>query len=172
MPYTTGAYNLPFPIKRYLDTNGDGTGTKNANGDYSVTPGRFYIQPPAGVIYLLDELLIHLVDTGAFAASDYGNIAGGLTNGVQLFAKRNGVTIFDLLDGVTIMNNGQFGHISADMSFPNWASSGGSITVGFKTSAYGLQFPLNGDTADSLEAILTDDLTGLLDHHFIVTGRI
>ena len=36
------------PVFQFLDTNGNGTGTVDATGDYSAGEEIFYISPPAG----------------------------------------------------------------------------------------------------------------------------
>ena len=62
------------PLFRYLDTDGDGTGTKDASVDYSGSPEtELFIAPPSGKIYTINQMLISIVDTGAFDAGDYGN---------------------------------------------------------------------------------------------------
>jgi len=58
-------YSDPKPkggIYRYMDTNGDGTGTKSAVGNY-VTPTRFFIQPPDGEVYHLKRAMISVRDS-------------------------------------------------------------------------------------------------------------
>jgi len=56
---SSGGYGpVPTPVYRYLDTNGDGTGTQNANGDYSGASEIFYIQPGPSEIIRLERMLI------------------------------------------------------------------------------------------------------------------
>ncbi len=90
-------------IYQYLDTNGDGTGTTNAIGNYSVTADDFYYEAtrPCDI----ERMIVCVRDTGAFDAEDYGN-GVALTNGIR-------VLVHDLADntdryldgGQAILNN-------------------------------------------------------------------
>ena len=97
------------PLIRYLDTNGDGTGTKDANGNYSVTPATFYIKPPLNEIYSITEFLIHVSDAQNFTITGFGSIAA-LTNGINIYAKRNNIISIDVMDGIPIKTNPQLLH--------------------------------------------------------------
>src|SRR4030067_28921 len=46
---TLGHLDIEEMLFRYLDTVGDGSGTKTANGNYSVTPQNFLIKPYSAV---------------------------------------------------------------------------------------------------------------------------
>jgi hypothetical protein len=77
------------PISRYADTVGDGSGIKNAIGDYSgETPTIFKIAPSAGEIYVINRLIPFLRDTGGLDADKYGNNIT-LTNGIVIKVVRN-----------------------------------------------------------------------------------
>ena len=87
---------LPTPANRVRRLTDDGTGItgiRNMNGDYSVTPKDFWIQPPAGAFWVLQEIgtVIDGVANGQLA--DYGDIAGGLTNGIKFFLEVDGFEI-------------------------------------------------------------------------------
>ena len=60
-------------ISRFLDTNGNGTGTKNANGNYSGAAEIFYIQPPAGSRYQINRLIVEVEDAAGMIATEYGS---------------------------------------------------------------------------------------------------
>jgi hypothetical protein len=95
---------LGFPLIQFLSTNGDGTGTINAVGDYTATPTPFYIQPSATAVYVITELLLQLSDVGAaFALDEYGNLNAPLINGVLIRAKRGSAITLDILGGQPIL---------------------------------------------------------------------
>jgi len=54
-------------ISTYLAHDVDGT---EAIGDYSVTPGEFYLAPAADEIYHINRLIVTIRDTVGAAASD------------------------------------------------------------------------------------------------------
>ena len=170
MPNTNGQYSINSPLIRHLDTNGDGTGTKNAIGNYSAAPTDFFIQPPIGKIFVITTLIFHMSDSGAFSATDYGSIAGGLTNGLTAVVERQAVQIFDLFEGITIQNNDQFLHISPDVNVVNWSGGTDSLVVSYDSQKFGIQLSLNGDLEDKLIVRLNDDMTPLVDQFFIAHG--
>lgn len=74
------------------DTGGiDGTGNMAAvNG--SVTPALYYIQPPVGLILVVNKMLFSMkTDSPDKAAADGFGGAAALTNGIQLIYKIDGV---------------------------------------------------------------------------------
>lgn len=155
---------------RVLDTNGDGTGTKAATGDYSVTPGLFYIQPPVGTVYNINTLTVHVGDTGALTAEGYG--AGiALTNGIAIKVKDGSGDLVDLLDGIALIDNELWAHLYSRFTFQNFAAAASfysSETI--FPEKLGRALVLNGDSGEYLEVALNDDFSGLDHQHFIVTG--
>ena len=55
--------SIATPLFRYLDTVGDGSGEKNANGDYSIAEEIFFLQPPPGRVYRITRLIVSIMDT-------------------------------------------------------------------------------------------------------------
>ena len=163
--------NLWPPLIRFLDTVGDGSGTKSANVDYSVTPATFLLKPPTNQIFILSELLIHLADASNFSVTGFGSLSA-LTNGVKIYAKRNGVTVLDILDGESIKTTAHLLHLSSRAVTLDFAGGGNSITVSFNALDFGTAFGLYGNFTDSMEIILNDDFSGLTDFHFIAHGKI
>jgi hypothetical protein len=159
------------PLIRYLDTNGDGTGTKDANGDYSVTPETFFIQPPAGEIYSITEFLIHIADSSNFTITGFASIAA-LTNGINVYAKRNGQTLIDVMDGIPIKTNPQLLHLTHRVALLDFVAGGNSLVVSYHSEDFGTSLVMHGDLGDTLEVVLNDDLSGIDDMHFIVHGVV
>lgn len=171
MPKSNGQFSPQFPVNRFLDTVGDGTGTKNAIGNYSVTPAVFKLAPPAGEVYEISELIICFTATGNFKGSDYAGIAGGLVNGVTITAKRGGVLVHDVLDGVPIKTNSAYGCLSDTFRLETFSAGTESMVhVSINSREYGFSYSLNGDLSDTLEVGLNDSFVTLLTHHFKALG--
>jgi len=83
---------------QYLSTDGDGTGTIEATGNYSVTKGYFSIQPPANQVYVITRMNVIIRDT-SITAEKYGGIASGLTNGLRIDKRSGKVVLSDLIGG-------------------------------------------------------------------------
>jgi hypothetical protein len=158
------------PLIRFLDTVGNGTGTKNAIGNYSVTPGVFFIQPAAGVKYVLTQFTFHYSDSGGFSGAVYGSAAAALTNGILLQATVNSVT-YDLLDGLPIKDNDGVLHAFSHSELTQYAGAGASMTATFSSELFETALILDGATNDKLFVTCRDDLTFLTDQYFTVRGR-
>ncbi|MHC4716619.1 MAG: hypothetical protein ACYS5V_06595 [Planctomycetota bacterium] len=116
-----------YPVNRYLDTVGDGTGTKNAVGDYSgASAEQFYIQCPAagGSNLVLTRMIIGIEDTTGMKPELYG-AAAALGNGIQVkVIDADGTTVIsDLTDGVPIKTNTQWGFLCYDVAEHNWGNT-------------------------------------------------
>jgi hypothetical protein len=161
-----------FPLIRFLDTNGDGTGTKNAIGNYSGAATPFYIAPPADQVYSVTELLIQLSDNGAFGQSVWGSMASALTNGLLIRAKRNTTVVLDILDGIPIKTNDQLSHLTSRVTLLTWSGSTNTLQASFTTAEFGTPLYLNGALDESLEIVCNDDFSGLIDQTFVVHGYV
>ena len=154
-------------VFRFLDTNGDGTGTTNATGDYSITPEEVYFE--AAVNCDIHRLIIHIGDTGGIQAQDYGNIAGGLTNGYTVKAlDASQAELIDLCAGIPILTNGDIGRYCYDVDLKTWGSGDEFIQARWTFSKAGS--PLHLPKGYRLSVTLNDDFTGLLQHYFMVQG--
>jgi hypothetical protein len=173
MPFSSSnTPNSYRPLIRFLDTNGDGTGTKNATGNYSASATSFFIQPPINSIYMLTQFFIQLSDAGGFVQNVYGSLATALTNGLLIRAYRGSTLTLDLTDGIPVKNNDNFLHLSEQTFITNWSGGADSLTCTFDTHTFGVTFPLNGTYLDKLEVVCNDDFTGLVDQTFLVRGYI
>jgi hypothetical protein len=155
---------------RFLDTNGNGTGTKEVLGNYAVTATNFYIQPPAGSIYILTQFYIQLSDAGAFGQSVYGSLATALTNGLLIRAYRGTVVALDLTDGIPVKYNDQFYHLSSDTQVISWSGGLNTLTSSFDYRTFNTPLVLDGNYNDKLQVTLNDDFTLLVDQTFMVRG--
>lgn len=157
-------------ISRHLDTVGDGSGTKNAIGNYSATATEFKIVPGATEDFTITRLLVCLRDSGALSAEKYGFISGGLTNGVIL-EKRNGSgTMVDYTDLVPIKANAGWTRMCHDVQEHSYGAGDNFISARWTFVKSGHPIRLSGAKGEYLAIILEDDLTGLVEHYFVVQG--
>jgi len=159
------------PIYRYLDTNGDGTGTKDAIGNYSAAAADFFIAPPAGQRYYLARLLVVIEDGAAgFDTGDYGAITSGLTNGIVAKWVRSGTT-HDLTDGVPVKTNVGWAAQCYDVALQTFGAGNSFLTVRWTFERRGVGILLT-NPEDKFVLTLNDDLSTLVQHRFQVQGYI
>lgn len=161
-------------IARYLDTNGDGTGTKSATGEYhDAGDGAeiFYIQPPAGGVYRLARMLPFVEDVGSFDSGSYGN---GITlaNGISIRVQNDSGTILDLLDGLPIQLNTHWARICYDMTISSFGQGNEYLHARWTFAKSGQMIRLVGDNNERLEVVLNDDFSDLVSQYFMVQGYI
>lgn len=154
-----------IPIFRYLDTVGDGTGTKSAIGDYSASSQAFKIVCPQDKGIVLSSFMIHLAGTTAFTLTGYGSIAA-LTNGISMSLLKNG-NVYDLLDGSPIKTNDDLAHFSPKVNHLTF-SGGDSLIVPLTFDDFGFKLELN--SGDYLQVTLNDNFSSLTSQYFIVKG--
>ncbi len=155
---------VDIPFYRYLDTNGDGTGTKNAVLDGSVTPQT--IKYTATAFVVIYRMLILIGDSTAPAAGNYGDVAT-LTNGIDVEVEMNGTTV-DLLDGISIKSNLDWARQCYDVGLSSYGTGTNFITVRWTFERAGVPIPMY--PGDDLTVTINDDLTGLTDHYFQLQG--
>ena len=155
-------------LYRYLDTNGDGSGTKQATGDYSTTPTSFYIKPANGDIYLIERAIVHIRDSAGYRADRYGDMPQALTNGIEVKMFRNGNVSDDLTDGIPVKVNADWGRLCYDVS-PVAFGAGNDFLQARWTFAKSGQ-PLKLGSNQSLHFMLNDDFTRLIEHTFMIQG--
>jgi len=155
-------------FSRYLDTNGDGTGTKTANGNYAAAAEEFYIQPAEWQTLSLARLIVYAEDTGGMDNGSYGN-GITLTNGIRVILTKDGVDT-DLDGGLAIKSNGQWKRLCYDEHIDSAGSGNDSMAVRWTFTKAGQELKISG--SDKLRVILNDDFTGLIDHTFLVQGYI
>jgi hypothetical protein len=170
MPGFTLTTDPSLSIYRLLDTNGDGTGTKNANGNYSSVAEEFYIENTDvedGMI--IERMLITLQDGVGMRAAYYGNLGGPLTNGWEPVVKDDtDSVILRLGDNLPIKTNAGIGRVCYDVDIKTWGA-GDDVLVArwtFGRSGQPLFLPLGY----KLAITFSDDLSGLVNHYFTVQG--
>lgn len=180
-PGTSGYGPVPTLISRHLDTNGDGSGTKNAIGDYSGAQEIFYIQPSSTQIFRITRMIVLIRgDKSTFYTDSYGSRTA-LSNGIAVRTQDDSGTLIDFTNNVPIKRNGEWGGYCFDSEiYP--ASTGNTDTYlrvrwTFEKSGYPIR--LVGSNNERLEVVLNDDfsLSGgqnnpLDEHYFLVQGYI
>lgn len=169
LPVTSATGTQKLITSRFLDTNGDGTGTKIANGDYSSEQEIFYCQPGAGEILRVARMLVYIEDLGNIAIEDYGAI-NALSNGVVVRVQNDSGTILDLTDGLPVKSNGNWARFCYDFTITAFGAVNNAITARWTFTKAGQFIRLVGDNNERLEVVLNDDLDGLIDHTFIIQG--
>lgn len=154
------------PFFRHLDTVGDGTGSIDGNGNYSVTPRKLKLTAASELD--LHRMMVEIRDTGAFSAEKYGALAE-LTNGVKVEAiDADDNVLIDLLDGTPIKSNAEWGANCYDVDLKTWGAGDEFVLVRWTFAKAGA--PLTLHAGESLQVTLQDDLSGLVEHHFLVQG--
>ena len=174
-PSPSGYGPVPTPIYQHLDTNGDGTGIKNAIGDYSGSAETFYFQPAAGKIARITRMIVLIRGPKAqFYTDSYGSV-GELTNGVTVRVQNDSGTLVDLTNGLPVKTNGNWGHYCFDAEV--YPSSVGNtdtyLRVRWTFEKAGYPLRLVGDNNERLEVVLNDNfdgVNGLVEHFFHAQG--
>jgi hypothetical protein len=162
--------NIDKLIFRFLDTNGDGTGTKAANGNYSSALTKFFYKSPANTISVLYTLIIHIEDNAAFTLAGYGGSVAALTNGIDAYvADANNNDILNLIDDVKIKSTTGWERIAFDSRSSAYSGVGEHKAIIWDFRLCGS--PLMLGPAQSLVVALNDDLSHLVSHGFFINGH-
>ena len=159
-PSSSGYGEVPTPLYRHLDTNGDGTGDKSAIGDYSSTPGIYYIQPGPNEIFRISRMMVLLSGKATSMKTDtYGSVPA-LTNGVVVRVQNDSGTIIELTDGVPLKTNGCWGRVAFDsVLYDSTSDSDSYLRVRWTFEKGGYPIRLDGSKNERLEVYLSDDMT-------------
>lgn len=154
----------------YADTNGDGSGTFEAVGNYSSAPVSFSIKPKAGEILRIARLIVFIEDSGAMDSGFYGN-GIVLTNGIKFMVRKNGVENHSQSTAqAPVKTNGDLASLCHDLTYASWGAGNTYITARWTYTKFGQYIRLKGDNSDSFNVILNDNFTGLIKHRFCVQG--
>ena len=162
-------------INRFLDLNGDGTGSKKVTGNYSdggLGLTSFKIAPPAGQVFRLARLIIHVSDIGPIQNGGFYGTDITLTNGINMSAKSKGLEERDMLDGQNVFTTLDWGRFCYDVSSTDFSSGINVFQTRWTFTETGQYGRLVGDDGDFLSLNFHDDLSGLVDHTFLVQGYI
>jgi len=153
-------------LARYLDTVGDGSGSKNMH----VAAATYRLSPPSGLIYVIDEIrIVGWDDTVAAGVSFMGLVALTLGCKLEIRSKPSDsdeIVIEDLTNGVTIKTNGDLACLGETILFNQGAESL------VQCSIKGTPYRLEGNKGESLVFQTQDSLANITGLHVMARGRI
>ena len=165
-------YKLLF---RLADTVGDGSGTKQALGNYAGSPTVFKLTAQPGEHIAVHRMIMEMVAT-SFANSDQYGTGAALTNGISMYVTDMlGVIQYYLTDeDHPIKANAEWGHQCFD--YQHFDTQFGA---GAEYAAARWTFSKSGQPVEllpgwSINVLLEDDLrevtSGLTEHGFFMNG--
>lgn len=172
-----------LPFVENISINGDGTSI-DLRVDGSITPISAFVQAiELGDIYIKTANIV-IEDTGNINLGDFGNIAGGLTVGLDPFIENKGVkfeitrrplrTSFDLIRVGTL--NPSLGVDDDAFRIKQQQGSGNTLynpIWDFTRLAAGNEgVRLSAGTKQRLGFVINDDLTSLVAFNVVFTGYI
>ncbi len=160
------------PFVGFLDTNGDGTGVKNAIGNYSASPVDFkYIRPKGseGDLFI-SSLVIHLQSPVKINGQGYGASMFPLINGITLFNKNEeAIMLRNLTSDIPVKTNSDWNRYGGKTNVDPY--TGGDYFFKATFRAVPPTEPLFLPPEHSIGVTLNDDFTGLISHTFCIEGR-
>lgn len=161
----------PLNRVRRLTDDGTGiTGEKNMNGDYSVTPKDFWIQPPAGAYWILQEVGVVVDGVANGQLADYGDVGGGLTEGIKFFLEIDGVEI-DITASSNFKNNADVLSNGARFNGMGFGGNQRLDSIWFPQIPDSEAIILDGDLDMKFIVRLNDDFTPLTEHGFYIKAQ-
>jgi hypothetical protein len=157
-------------LYRYLDTNGDGTGTKLAIGNYAV-PTDFKIVPTSGQTLLIERMIVNIRDNGVLTADGYG-AGAALTNGVSIAVKDSGGVVQDITDGIKVKLNAQWGRQNYDIKATDFGAGDNFVLDRWSFFKAGDPLVVDGRLGQYFAVTLNDDFSFLVDHTFYVNAKV
>ncbi len=154
-------------FSRFLDTVGDGSGTKDANGDFSGAAQDFLITPNNSQYFSIHRLIVEITDAGPIDAGRYGNNII-LTNGITLLLLEGATIITDFTDGMPVFTNATWAKFCYDVLNTDFGAGDNYVQAHWTFTRGGA--PLRLPSGRSLALRLNDDFTGLISHTFLVQG--
>ncbi len=162
-------FNNGSPFYQFLTTTGNGSGTIDHVGNYSVTPSEVFIQPNSDETLLITSLILTIADDSTFDPTKYGAV-NALTNGYDLVTRINGVTT-GILRGNKIKTGFDIMGSGAAFHFVEMLKDRPLLQARFLLSS-DLNSPIQliGINSDRISVTLNDNFTGMIMNRFIVTG--
>ena len=168
---------VPIYFGRFLDTSGNGSGTKENALDYSASglgETDVKLAPGIGEKFRVHDMHIHYDDIGKMDNTGFG--AGtGLTNGITIAVKdANDDIIIDITDGIACGANADWARYAETVQLLDWGSGNTDdmLTARFEFSSHGAPLRLDGDAGEYLAVTLNDDLSGLEEFKVYAEGVI
>lgn len=157
-------------VYRYLDDVGDGSGIKQAIGDYSVTPKTFLLAPPPMETWEILRLMVFIRGPGPFRAEAYGPGNNPLPNGIRVFRRSGVIDDLELTDDIEIESNAAWRRENFDTDPSSYGAGDDFVAGRWTFGKAGAPLILRGVRFDTLEVDLNDDFTHLVEHTFKAHG--
>lgn len=163
-------------IFQFLTDDGTSSGEYNANGDYASTSTNFYIRCPStassGVSYYIYRLIVEIEDSKGMEPEEYGHLGGALSNGYSLKVMDADLNVLQDIEGEhPIVNNASWGLLGYDVDIEQWANTTNEVVLAKLDFVQATGEPLWLRPGERLNCDFTDDMTGLIEHHFKVQGK-
>lgn len=162
--------DLPTTFRRFMDSIGDGTGTKSANADFTALGGARRLTPAVDQIMRVTRLTVYVQDY----TIDSGYYGGGLTlsQGITFGVYNAGGKIVDLLDTMYITQTGDYARHGFDIQLMAFQTGDEMMAASYNFLRAGFPLRLNGELGEYLRVDLADDFTALSEHTFLVEGYL
>ncbi len=148
---------------RFLDTIGDGSGTKEFNGDYSTVSAKALIKPTKDFLFV-NRLIAFISDSGSVDSGMYGNNIT-LANGIEIkHEKQDGTLIKDITEGIAIMTNADYGRFGFNLSDVSFGSGLTYVHLVLSFNKNGAPLLLKND--EQLAVYFNDNFSRLVSHTF------
>lgn len=152
-----------------LSSNGDGTGTVNAIGDYSVTPLNLKYTGEIDKVGLINRMIVQIVDGNGFSVSNYGALPA-LTNGVVVSVKDANDNVINSLTAYPVLSNGDWGAQCYDAQYQSYGVGDDTLLVRWTFGNSGKPLEIDFRKGEYLDVELNDNFTGLTLHRFKIDG--
>lgn len=156
-------------IFQLLDTVGDGSGIKEAIGDYSSNPTSFRLKHNSGKVRII-RMIVMVEDTGSFDSGLYGN-GVSLTNGIRVYVRNKADEIIQEYTSFPILTNGDWAGHCHDFNHFTYGSGNEVASIRWTFNKSGQAIFLDFFQGDYLEVYLEDDFSDLVKHRFSVQGH-
>jgi len=153
-------------LHRFLDTDGDGTGTTEIAADHSGGE-TFKITAPAGEAYSITRMIVFVRDNATLTAAGYGALSE-LSNGVELGVYDDTGTRVLNLTPVPVTSNAGWAGYCYDVETRAWGGGDNALSARWTFAATGS--PIVLPPGYELRAEFSDDLSGLVSHTIMVQG--
>lgn len=158
-------------LSQFASTNGDGTGTTNAVGDYSSAATKFTVETqPDQRFLVLRRMVVTIEDVGAPDSGSYGNNIT-LANGVEVNVYSADDTLAYTLTPDPVLTNANWATYCHDLTDHSFGTGNDTVTVRWtftKANPDGITL----DVGEYLAIELNDDFTDLVGHYFLVQGTV
>lgn len=142
----------------------------DAIGDYSSEAAIFEVRPPDGETWNIARLIISVTDSGSFDSGAYGN-GITLTNGITLRVSNDDGIVYNMTPD-PIITTVDWSEYCYDGRVDSFGTGNNAFFARWTFRNAGLFLQLDSRRNERLELVVNDDLTGLIQHRFLVQGHV